>query len=394
MLENLTEARQDPILSLAAAYQADSNPHKLDLGIGVYRDQSGITPIMQAVKAAEIKLAEQQTSKAYLGLAGNQTFNHAIIELLLGDSEAQQRATALQTPGGSGALRLLAELIAQAKPDATVWLSTPSYVNHQPIMQSAGLKTASYRYFDPKSSQVDEQMMLADIAQLGASDVLLLHGCCHNPTGADISVEAWEQIALLAEKNGFTPFIDLAYQGFGDGIEQDCYGVRRLSALPELLVAYSGSKSFGLYRERTGAAMVIGQTMQQAVNANRNLQALARQTYTMPPDHGAAVVAMILNTPDLKASWQAELDQIHTRLRHLRTKLTESLQVASQSNRFDFLLQHKGMFSVMGFSEQQVAQLRDEFAIYVVAGGRINIAGLQEPQIPYLSDAITQCCKA
>lgn len=390
MLEMLTEARQDPILSLAAAYQNDARPEKMDLGVGVYRDETGVTPIMRAVKAAQLTLAQEQASKAYLGLGGNESFNRAIIHLLLGSHEASSRTTALQTPGASGALRLIAELIACAKPQATVWLSTPNYVNHQPIMQSAGLKTASYRYFNPQSKQVDEQAMLDDIAQLGKDDILLLHGCCHNPTGADISANAWQRIAELAQQNGFIPFIDLAYQGLGDGIEEDCYGIRTLSQLPELLIATSCSKSFGLYRERTGAALVVGQTMQHALNANHNLQALARQSYTMPPDHGAAIVEHILNTPALCTMWQDELNQMRTRLVHLRHSLVKTLQQTTQSDRFDYLQTHKGMFSVTGVTQPQIKQLKEAFGIYVVAGGRINIAGLQEQHIPYLSQALVE----
>jgi len=391
MLENLIQARQDPILSLAVAYGKDTNPNKLDLGIGIYRDDAGNTPIMRAVRQAQQNQATQQNSKSYLGLAGNAEFNAAILQLLLAGSEAISRASALQTPGASGALRLLAELIRSAKPNATIWLSTPGYVNHQPIMQSAGLKTASYRYFDPTSKQVDEAAMLEDIAQLGRDDILLLHGCCHNPTGADISIAAWDKIYQLAQQNGFLPFIDLAYQGFGAGIEEDCYGVRRLSQLPELLIATSCSKSFGLYRERTGAAVVVGKSQQAAVNANTTLQALARQTYTMPPDHGAAIVAEILTTPALTQAWQDELNRMRNRMLQLRQQLVSSLRDASQSQRFDYLLAHKGMFSVTGLSDVQIAQLREEFAIYVVAGGRINIAGLQEAKIPYLTDALLAC---
>lgn len=392
MLESLVEARPDPILALAAAFRNDPNPNKMDLGIGVYRDSAGNTPIMHAVRQAQLQLAEQQPTKAYLSLAGNDGFNRAITRLLLGETEASKRCSAIQTPGASGALRLLAELIRSVKPDATVWTSTPGYVNHQPIMQAAGLKTASYRYLDSSTKQINEAAMLKDISKLGEQDILLLHGCCHNPTGADISQQAWESIAFMAEHNGFIPFIDIAYQGFGDGIKEDCFGVTALAnRLPELLVATSCSKNFGLYRERTGAALVVGKNIQQANNANASLQTLARQTYTMPPDHGAAIVEMVLNSAELTTLWQDELNGMRQRMIRLRQQLVAELRAASQSDRFDYLLSHKGMFSVTGLSNSQLDRLRSEFGIYIVGGGRINIAGLQEQKIPYLVDALLKC---
>ncbi|MGY5450426.1 amino acid aminotransferase [Agarivorans sp. MS3-6] len=388
MFEAIDKAKDDPILSLGIAYQQDTRANKLDLGIGVYRNEQGNTPVMKAVSVAAQRLLCAQTTQAYLGLAGNIDYNQAMLDLLLMDSPAHGRCIGIQTPGASGALRLLADLIASAKPNAKVWLSTPSYVNHQPIMQAAGLEVAFYPYFDPLTKQVDEAAMLAQISKLGPNDVLLLHGCCHNPTGADMSIEAWQQIAQLALNNGFLPFVDLAYQGFGEGIDQDIGGLRLLAdSLPELLITCSNSKSFGLYRERTGIAIVIGQTLQHASNARGKLFELARRSYTMPPNWGAAIVAEILNDPLLKQQWQDELNAMSLRMRGLRQALAEEFRLQSNSDRFDYLTAHQGMFSLTGFSLAQTEQLREQYGIYIVGGGRINIAGLAKHAIPQLVNA-------
>ncbi|MDO6763692.1 amino acid aminotransferase [Agarivorans sp. 1_MG-2023] len=388
MFEDLPIAKDDPILSLGIAYKADPRDNKIDLGIGVYRNEQGQTPVMQAVTAAQNRLLAQQTTQAYIGLAGNAEYNQAMLDLLLTGNAAYSRSIAMQTPGASGALRLLADLIASAKPNATVWLSNPSYVNHQPIMQAAGLKVAFYPYFNPASKQVDEAAMLEQVAKLGPDDVLLLHGCCHNPTGADISFSAWQSITELALKNGFLPFVDLAYQGFGQGLEEDIKGLSHLAnRVPELLLASSNSKSFGLYRERSGVAIVVGETLQQATNARGKLFELARRSYTMPPNWGASIVAEILNNSQLKAQWENELNQMSLRMRSLRQNLADEFNLQSNSERFSYFTQHQGMFSLTGFSHQHTEQLREQHAIYIVGGGRINIAGLAQQQIPRLVEA-------
>jgi aspartate aminotransferase len=369
-------------------FNADSREHKIDLGVGVYRNEQGQTPVMQAVTQAQQNLLASQTTQAYIGLAGNAEFNQAMLDLLLSNTAGYSRAIAMQTPGASGALRLLADLIASAKPQAKVWLSTPSYVNHQPIMEAAGLSVDFYPYFNPETKQVDEAVMLEQIAKLGPDDVVLLHGCCHNPTGADISLEAWQQITELALKNGFLPFVDLAYQGFGQGIDEDIAGLRYMAdKLPELLLSCSNSKSFGLYRERCGAAIVIGETLKQANNARAKLFELARRSYTMPPNWGAAIVAEVLAKPQLTQLWQDELNQMSQRMRSLRQALVDEFTQQSSSERFNYLAQHQGMFSLTGFSQQQTEQLREQHAIYVVGGGRINIAGMAQQDIPRIVEA-------
>ncbi|GGB07865.1 amino acid aminotransferase [Agarivorans gilvus] len=388
MFANLPAAKDDPILSIGMLFNADSREHKIDLGVGVYRNEQGQTPVMQAVTQAQQNLLASQTTQAYIGLAGNAEFNQAMLDLLLSNTAGYSRAIAMQTPGASGALRLLADLIASAKPQAKVWLSTPSYVNHQPIMEAAGLSVDFYPYFNPETKQVDEAAMLEQIAKLGPDDVVLLHGCCHNPTGADISLEAWQQITELALKNGFLPFVDLAYQGFGQGIDEDIAGLRYMAdKLPELLLSCSNSKSFGLYRERCGAAIVIGETLKQANNARAKLFELARRSYTMPPNWGAAIVAEVLGNAQLTQLWQDELNQMSQRMRSLRQALVDEFTQQSSSERFNYLVQHQGMFSLTGFSQQQTEQLREQHAIYVVGGGRINIAGMAQQDIPRIVEA-------
>ncbi|MGF1758641.1 aspartate/tyrosine/aromatic aminotransferase [Photobacterium sagamiensis] len=388
MFKQLTQAQLDPILSLSIAYREDSRADKMDLGIGVYRNSQGETPIMQAVQQAQQYLLATQTTKAYVGLAGNEVFNQSMMDLLLSGTSAHSRAAAVQTPGASGALRMLADLMCLAQPDTTVWLTNPSYVNHKPVMEAAGLTVKYYPYFDSKTKQVNSDAMLAELAKAGPKDVVLLHGCCHNPTGADISFADWQAVTALANQNGFLPFVDIAYQGFGDGLEQDAGGLKYMADnVEEMIVATSCSKNFGLYRERTGAAIVISDSLQEAQKAKGRILQLARSTYTMPPDHGAAVVATILTDDDLTAVWKQELNEMHGRLLSLRAGLTKAIR-AQGSDSFDFIEKHKGMFSVTGLSPEQIERLRKEFAIYAVGDGRVNIAGLQEQQIDYLANAL------
>ncbi|NAW64212.1 aromatic amino acid transaminase [Photobacterium halotolerans] len=388
MFKQLTEAQLDPILSLTQMFREDARSEKMDLGIGVYRNSQGETPIMQAVFQAEQRLLETQKTKAYVGLAGDEVFNQAMMDLLIKDTSAYQRAAAVQTPGASGALRMLADLMHLAQPDTTVWISNPSYVNHKPVMEAAGLKVKFYPYFDTATKQVNSEAMLAELAKAGPKDVVLLHGCCHNPTGADISFDDWKAITELANKNGFLPFVDIAYQGFGDGLEQDAAGLRHLADnVEEMIVATSCSKNFGLYRERTGAAIIISDSLKEAQKAKGRILQLARASYTMPPDHGAALVATVLNDDSLTATWKSELTEMNQRLRRLRAGLTQAVR-DNGSDAFDFIEKHKGMFSVTGLSPEQIIQLRNEFGIYAVGDGRINIAGLQEQKLDYLAKAL------
>ncbi|TQQ41914.1 amino acid aminotransferase [Vibrio cholerae] len=389
MFTHLPAPVLDPILSLSVAFRNDPRPQKVDLGIGVYKNSLGETPIMRAVALAQDKVVASQKTKSYVGLAGCEEFNQSMMQLVLGSTLDVERTIAIQTPGASGALRMLGDLMRVAQPDTTVWITDPSYVNHKPVMEAAGLKVRYYRYFSCETKMVDTEQMLADLAQAGTKDVVLLHGCCHNPTGADIDFSAWQAITELAQKNGFIPFVDIAYQGFGDGLEQDAQGLRYMAErMEEMLITTSCSKNFGLYRERTGAAIVIGKNQQEVTNARGKMLTLARSTYTMPPDHGAALVKTVLRDEQLTAIWKQELSEMQQRLLTLRKNLCNELRNQHNTRQFDFIESHRGMFTVLGFSAEQMGRLREEFAIYGVADGRINIAGLTEKDIPYVANAI------
>ncbi|EHK8983935.1 aspartate/tyrosine/aromatic aminotransferase [Vibrio vulnificus] len=391
MFSQLPTPALDPILSLTVAFRNDPRDQKVDLGIGVYKNNKGETPIMRAVSQAQKIVADTQTTKSYVGLAGCEEFNQSMVNLLLAGTSVLDRVSAIQTPGASGALRMLGDLMKVAQPDTTVWISNPSYVNHKPVMEAAGLKVRYYRYFSPETKQVDIGQMLDDLATAGPKDVVLLHGCCHNPTGADIDFAAWQAITDLAVKNGFTPFVDIAYQGFGDGLEEDAKGLQFMAdRVEEMLITTSCSKNFGLYRERTGAAIVIGKNAKESSNAKGKLLTLARSTYTMPPDHGAALVKTIIQNVELTTTWKQELCEMQQRLLNLRQTLCNELRNQHNTSQFDFIESHKGMFTVLGFTPEQMGTLRDEYGIYGVGDGRINIAGLTEAHIPYVADAIVK----
>ncbi|MGL0936616.1 amino acid aminotransferase [Vibrio vulnificus] len=391
MFSQLPTPALDPILSLTVAFRNDPRDQKVDLGIGVYKNNKGETPIMRAVSQAQKIVADTQTTKSYVGLAGCEEFNQSMVNLLLAGTSVLDRVSAIQTPGASGALRMLGDLMKVAQPDTTVWISNPSYVNHKPVMEAAGLKVRYYRYFSPETKQVDIGQMLDDLATAGPKDVVLLHGCCHNPTGADIDFAAWQAITDLAVKNGFTPFVDIAYQGFGDGLEEDAKGLQFMAdRVEEMLITTSCSKNFGLYRERTGAAIVIGKNAKESSNAKGKLLTLARSTYTMPPDHGAGLVKTILQNVELTTTWKQELCEMQQRLLNLRQTLCNELRNQHNTSQFDFIESHKGMFTVLGFTPEQMGTLRDEYGIYGVGDGRINIAGLTEAHIPYVADAIVK----
>ncbi|MDA0118437.1 amino acid aminotransferase [Vibrio sp. T11.5] len=391
MFSHLPTPTLDPILSLSVAYRNDPRPDKVDLGIGVYKNSTGQTPVMKAISQAQDIVVETQKTKSYVGLAGCEEFNQSMVDLLLSGTSAMDRVAAIQTPGASGALRMLGDLMKVAQPETTVWISNPSYVNHRPVMEAAGLKVKLYSYFSPETKQVDTARMLEELSQAGPKDVVLLHGCCHNPTGADIDFSAWQAVTELSQKNGFIPFVDIAYQGFGDGLEEDAKGLRFMADnVEEMLITTSCSKNFGLYRERTGAAIVVGKSLKDVGNAKGKLLTLARATYTMPPDHGATLVKTILQSEVLTGVWKQELSEMQQRLLNLRQTLCNELRNTHNTSHFDFIESHKGMFTVLGFTQDQMTQLREEYGIYGVGDGRINIAGLTEKDIPYVADAIVK----
>ncbi|MES2665174.1 MAG: amino acid aminotransferase [Pseudomonadota bacterium] len=389
MLETLNPQAQDKILALIAAYREDPRPAKIDLGVGVYKDATGLTPVMRAVKAAEKKLWEAEVTKTYTGLAGEPAYSAAMLSMILGDGYAD-RAASVATPGGTGAIRQALELIRLASPAAKVWLSNPTWPNHPSIIKYLGMPMAEYRYFDAATRGIDFDGLMADLAGVAAGDAVLLHGCCHNPTGANLDAAQWAQVADLLLARGAVPFVDLAYQGFGDGLEEDAAATRMIAAkFPEVLIAASCSKNFGIYRERTGVLIALTSPDRRAV-VQGNLNFLNRQNYSFPPDHGARLVTMILEDADLRADWQAELEEVRLNMLTLRQTLADALRRATNSDRFDFVATHRGMFSRLGLTEAQVETLRADHGIYMVSDSRINIAGLNARTVPVLAAAIAK----
>ena len=389
MFEHLKEKPADKILALAQAYREDPRETKIDLGVGVYRTPEGVTPIMRAIKAAEKRLWEVETTKAYTALAGDPAFLDAMIGLVLGDAVARDRVAAIATPGGTGAVRQAFELVKMATPDARVFVSDPTWPNHLSILAHMGMEVVSYRYFDAATCGVDFAGMMADLEGLRAGDVVLLHGCCHNPTGANLNLTEWRAVVERLNAAGALPMIDIAYQGFGDGLEEDAAAVRFVAAnCPEVLIAASCSKNFGIYRERTGILMAVAQEAGLHKVTQGNLAYLNRQNYSFPPDHGARLVSMVLGDDDLRADWQAELEEVRLGMLKLREQLAGELQRLSGSDRFGFVAQHRGMFSRLGASPEQVARMREEHGIYMVGDSRINIAGLNAATVPVLARAM------
>jgi aspartate aminotransferase len=397
MFQSIQPLPPDPILGLSAAYRADTNPKKVDLGVGVYKDAAGNTPVMRAVKKAEEKLLNTQASKAYVGPTGFADYNAAVARMLFGDellTKLGGRRITVQSPGGCGGLRLSAEFIQKANPGAKVWVSDPTWANHVPLLGSSGLNIELYPYYDYEKHDVRFDEMLGCLQKVSSNEVVLLHGCCHNPSGADLNREQWQAIKDVALKQGFTVFIDLAYQGLGDGLEEDVYGVRLLAeSLPELIVVSSCSKNFGLYRERTGAATVICENDTQASAANTLLAASARANYSMPPDHGAAIVEAVMNTPALHDDWEMELKEMRDRINGLRSLLVSRLREAGVDQDFSFIEREKGMFSFLGVSKEQVQSLINDYSIYLVNSSRINVASINDDNIDYLTSSIAAVLK-
>ena len=388
MFDALKPQPQDKILQLIQMFRDDPRPDKIDLGVGVYRDATGLTPVMRAVKTAERQLWDRETSKTYTGLAGDPAFHAALSGMILGGSVPQDRIAAVATPGGTGAIRQALELVRLASPAARVWLSDPTWPNHPSILRYLGIPVAWYRYFDSRTRGVDLEGMLADLGQVAAGDVVLLHGCCHNPTGANPNLAEWAAVADLLAAKGAVPLIDLAYQGFGDGLEADAAPTRAIAArCPEVLIAASCSKNFGIYRERTGLLIGLGASAQRGL-IQANLAFLNRQNYSFPPDHGARLVTMILEDPALTAVWAQELEEIRLNMLGLRQSLAQELRRLTGSDRWGFIARHRGMFSVLGATEAEVGRLRAERGIYMVSDSRMNIAGLNAAAVPVLARAI------
>ena len=391
MFHALDTLAPDPILGVTAAFRRDTYPLKVDLGVGVYRDEHGITPVPAAVREAERALIAAQTTKTYVGPAGNLDFNARIVELALGPLAARMgaRVATIQTVGGCGALRLGAELVRAANPDAVIHVSTPTWANHEPLVGSSGLRLERYPYYDPATRDVDFDAMHDHVARLPAGSVVLLHGCCHNPTGADLDVDQWRALATLIERRGLLPFVDMAYQGFGDDLERDVAGLRILAEhVPELLLAISCSKNFGLYRERAGALAVVARSADAAAAVATHQARLARRMYSMPPDHGAAIAATLLGDASLRKQWAVEVAAMVERMKALRALLAGRLAERQPGNDFGWLTRQRGMFSLLGLDAGQLQALREQHHIYVPPDGRMNVAGISELNVDYVADAI------
>lgn len=390
MFETLELKPADAILKLIAEHRDDTRPNKIDLGVGVYRDAAGVTPILQTVKTAEQWLVDNQASKAYLGCAGDPEFCKAIQNLTFGeDSDQDGRITTLQTPGGSAALRVAAELILRATPDTTMWVSDPTWNNHVPLLGGAGVKLQAYPYYDNERNCIRFDAMLAALRQAVPGDLVLLHGCCHNPTGMDLSVEQWQQLAdVLAERN-LIPFIDFAYHGFAVDLDADAYPVRLMfERFAEMIVANSCSKNFGLYRDRVGSLSIVGASAESAAIADSQAQNIVRTLYSVPPDHGGAVVAHILNDEDLRATWLVELADMRQRLQGMRKLLVAALRETAPEHDFSHIERANGMFCYLGVSAEQVATLKRDCGIYLVDSSRINVCGITQGNVDYLAESI------
>ncbi|NCW05953.1 MAG: aspartate/tyrosine/aromatic aminotransferase [Rhodobacterales bacterium] len=392
MFNSLQQQPADKILALMQVYKEDPRENKIDLGVGVYKDASGQTPIMQSIKQAEHMLWETQNTKSYVGLTGTPEFSQTMIDLVLGNKFDKNLTASAATPGGTGAVRQAFELGKMANPNLRVFVSDPTWPNHLSILKYLGIPVEPYRYFDAKTRAVDFSSMMTDLENAKEGDLILLHGCCHNPTGANLKAPEWDAVIELLLKSGATPMIDIAYQGFGDGLEEDASGVRKLvSSVPETIIAASCSKNFGIYRERTGLLIVVSHDKDARDLNQSTLAFLNRQNFSFPPDHGARLVTMVLSDEELKRSWMEELEAVRTSMLSLRTQLATELEKLSGSNRFGFLADHRGMFSRLGASPEQVNELRENHAVYMVGDSRLNIAGLNSKTVPVLAKAIVDC---
>ncbi len=395
MFKHLSAVPGDPLLALIIAHKNDTNPNKVDLGVGVYKDDQGNTPILNSVKKAEAILLEQEHSKSYLGINGAPEFPPIIQELLLGENNPiinEKRIFSAQTPGGTGALKVAADFISSSLPETRIWVSDPTWGNHLPIFRSAGLQIETYPYYDPETNGVRFDDMMASLKENAkAGDTILLHACCHNPTGIDLSFEQWKVVTDFIAERGLLPLVDAAYQGFGDGLDEDMAGLRHLaSKIPNMLICNSFSKNFGIYRERCGGLSIIAETTEEASNAYSIIGLSIRANYSMPPAHGAAVVFTIMSDPELKAEWITEVDAMRDRINGLREKLVLKLAASGVSKDFSFIRNQRGMFSYSGLTLEQVRKLRSEYSIYIADTGRMNVAGITDNNIDYLCNAITQ----
>jgi aspartate aminotransferase/aromatic-amino-acid transaminase len=387
MFETLEKATLDKIFVLMAEYAADPRSNKIDLGVGVYKDPKNNTPIMSAVKKAEQLLLDRASTKTYKGVVGNKEFSQAIVELTLAGAVDAARIRTVNGAGGTGALMILLQVLGRARPKGRIFISDPTWPNHIPLAENANLTVHYYPYFDAATRSVDFDGMMRVIDGLGADDIVLLHGCCHNPTGANLTPAQWDAVVASLKRTGAFPLVDLAYLGFGDGIDEDAYGVRKVaSELPESMIAFSASKNFGLYRERAGVCIAIARDAATADVVSSQMQNVIRGTISQTPDHGAEVVRTILEDKALRAEWAAELKDMRERMKRLRVKLAEAIRRKSNSTDFDFIAEHSGMFSLLGLAPEVVQKLKTEDAVYMINDSRINVAGIPEDRVDELAD--------
>lgn len=396
MFGNLKALPADPILGLLAKYREDANPQKIDLGVGVYKDEAGHTAILDCVKAAEKFRHDNEDTKVYIGPTGSPLFNEEMSKLIFGDHQvlSTNRARTVSTPGGTGALRVAAEFIKSCKAGATIWVSNPTWANHTGLFEAAGLTVKTYPYYDYETKALDFDGMLNALKEVSADDAVLLHACCHNPSGMDLSQEQWQQVAEVAKDKGFLPVIDMAYQGFGDGLDEDAYGLRLMAdTVEEMIVCSSCSKNFGLYRERIGATTIIGKSSSAVDVAYSVLLAVVRVIYSMPPAHGAALVETILSSDELRHQWFNELAGMRDRINGNRRLIVEKLIENGVTRDFSHITRQKGMFSFLGITPEQVQQLQDDYSIYMVGSSRMSIAGIANSNVDYLAKSIAAVIK-
>jgi aspartate/tyrosine/aromatic aminotransferase len=398
LLDAISPAPPDAILGLTEDFKQDARPHKINLGVGVYQDDQGATPVLPSVKAAEQKILAAEQSKSYMPIAGAPEYRAHVQSLLFGAGHGLLKSGRLctaHTPGGTGGLRVGADLLKSWAPDATVWVSQPTWANHPQVLAAAGLPVKSYPYYRPESHGLDFDALCEALAAVPAGDIVLLHVCCHNPTGVDPSPAQWRTIGELAAKHGWTPFLDFAYQGFGQDLEADRTGLLQMAeSVPELLVASSFSKNFGLYRERTGALTLLAGGESAAAAAFSHMQRTIRVLYSNPPAHGGLIVSTVLDDAALRGQWEAEVAAMRERIHGTRRALVQALEAGGADRDFSFIEQQQGMFSFSGLSDEHVAYLREEKAVYIVKGGRINVAGITSRNLPYLVDAMLEALRA
>ena len=392
--DKIEAAPADPILGLGEAFKAETRSSKVNLGIGVYKDAQGKTPIVKAVKEAEKRLLETENTKNYLTIDGVADYNEQTQVLLFGAGSeiiASKRAKTAQSLGGTGALRVAAEFVKRQTGSRNVWISAPTWPNHNAIFKAVGINIRDYRYYDKTAHALDWDGLIEDLGQAQEGDVVLLHGCCHNPTGIDPTPEQWETLAKMSAEKGWLPLFDFAYQGFANGLEEDAYGLRAFAKLnKELLVASSYSKNFGMYNERVGAFTIVAADAETADRAFSQVKSIIRTLYSNPASHGGATVALVLKDEALKAQWIAELDEMRARIKEMRRQFVDLLKEYGAGQDFSFIVKQNGMFSFSGLSPEQVDRLKDEFAIYAVRSGRINVAGITADNIRYLCESIVK----